>query len=155
MGTRRGGQDEDLDTMADSVISAGHLLIQVTGEALERLAPQINLTDFRALTLLDRDGPIRLIDIAALLEVTPTTATRLADRLSALGLVERVRQTDDRRAIQLAIASPGRRLVAKVLDRRRHAVSALLRGSSVADRTAALRLLDRINQLPKEHEATV
>lgn len=145
--------EHELDELADSIITAGFVLVQMTEGSLRQLAPELNLTDFRALSLLDQEGSMRLTDISALLDVTPTTATRLADRLGALGLVERVRHANDRRETHLVMAPPGRALVARVLRLRRQSVAELLRRTTPTERAAAARLLERVGHA-SGHEAS-
>jgi len=139
---RRRGVDPDL--IADAIIGASAVLVRVTVEALDSLAPDLNLTDLRVLAVLDREGPQRLIDIATVLDATSTTATRIADRLAAGQMVERVRRSDDRREIHLAIAAAGRQLVGDVFSRRRQMVAEMLGGIAMADSVATMRVLDRI-----------
>lgn len=134
----------DPDAIADAVIAASGVLLQVLVRALEAFAPNVNLTEFRTLTLLEQQGPQRLIDIAGALEVTSTTATRLADHLAEQGLVDRIRQSSDRREIHIAIAAPGRSLVQSVSLQRRRFVTSVLDDSNERDQAAALRLLARL-----------
>ena len=137
----------DPDAVADAILMASRVLVQVSVRALDALAPDVNLTGFRVLTLLDQQGPLRLIDVAAALDVTSTTATRLADRLVEHGLVERVRQSDDRREVHLAIAASGQSLVRGVSSRRGRFVVSVLRDFSAPDQAVVVRLLGRIAEV--------
>lgn len=116
----------DLDDLSDELYRASAAMALVASDALSRLAPGLNLSEFRALTLIHERGTQRLMDVADALDVTPTTATRLADSLAAAGLVERVRVSRDRREVHLAISASGRALVEAVNgERRRHLAAAL------------------------------
>ncbi len=116
----------DLDDLSDELYRAAAAMAMVASDALSHLAPGLNLSEFRALTLIHERGTQRLMDVADALDVTPTTATRLADSLGAAGLVERVRVSRDRREVHLAISAPGRALVEAVNgERRRHLAAAL------------------------------
>jgi DNA-binding MarR family transcriptional regulator len=132
----RGGTE--LDDIADAVLRVAQLLIRVAATTLEQLAPDLNLSEFRALALLQSLGPQRLIDIAAALDVTPTTATRIADKLTAAGLVERVRLSRDRREIHLAISSAGTALVGALAATRRQHLSDKLTSVSTGALTSTL-----------------
>src|SRR3954452_14539989 len=61
-----------------------------------------------ALCSIVDDGPLRLGALAEQLGVTAATATRTADGLEALGLIERVPDPHDRRATLLAATDRGR-----------------------------------------------
>ncbi len=138
----------DADELADAVLTASRNLVQATAAALVELAPALNLTDFRVLGLLEERGPVRLTDIAEALQVTGTTATRLADRLGAQKMVSRIRLSGNRREIHVAIAEPGRALLANVYDRRREYVAARLHGVARADRAVAVRILGQLGVGP-------
>lgn len=120
---------------------------------LESAAPDLNLADLQVLTMLDRLGPQRLIDIAESLDVSPTTATRLADRLTERRLVDRVRQSRDRREVRLGLSAGGAELVALVRRRRHRVVASRLKGLAVAEQSAAMRLLARIGGFDPETKA--
>jgi DNA-binding MarR family transcriptional regulator len=131
----------DPEAVADAVILASQALVETSLGALRRCAPQLNLSEFRVLTVLHERGPLRLVDIAAALGVTSTTATRLADSLAAQHLVERIRQSNDRREIHLAIAAAGAGVVARVSSHRRSYVSSALEGLPVSIQNKALAML--------------
>src|SRR4051794_12697582 len=80
-----------------------------------------------ALCSIVDDGPLRLGAVAELLGATAATATRTADGLEALGLVERVPDQHDRRATLLAATDRGR---STCEDRRSRLVGLLERASS-------------------------
>jgi DNA-binding MarR family transcriptional regulator len=143
----------DPDRLVEAILSANRVLLQVSVQALQALAPDVNLTEFRTLSVLEQQGPQRLVDLAEALEVTSTTATRLADHLVEQGLVERLRQSRDRREIHLAIAAPGRILVHTVHSQRRTFVKSALRDCDGRGEHAALRLLERISH-PGAESAT-
>ena len=112
------------------------------------------MSEFRVLVLLSEQGPQRLIDIATALDVTPTTATRVADRLAGRALVDRVRQSTDRREVHLSIAPAGRTLVGAVHSHRRQFISSALSHFTEQDQEAALAVLAHLAQFVdrSEHE---
>lgn len=135
----------DPDEISDAIFSASRVLLEISTDVLEHEASALSLADLQVLTMLDRLGPQRLIDIADELEVSQTTATRLADRLTDHLMVERVRQNDDRREIRLELSPRGAELVASVRRRRRRLVASRLKGLSLRDQGAAIDLLARIS----------
>lgn len=145
----------DPDDVFDAVAVASQVLLDSALAGLASLAPEVNLSEYRVLVLLDDLGPQRLIDVAAALDVTSTTATRLADRLVKHGMVDRVRHSADRREIYLKIGGEGRRLVRGMAKRRRRFVSSVLAEFSPADQEAALRVLSRFGEGPAEPKGAV
>ena len=59
----------------------------------------VNGTDFRAMEALLSRGPLSQGEIADVLGMSPASATVVADRLEALGHVERARDPHDRRRV--------------------------------------------------------
>ncbi|HAM01484.1 MAG TPA: MarR family transcriptional regulator [Acidimicrobiaceae bacterium] len=88
---------------------------------------EVTLPQYRTLVVLAYSGAHRLADLAATLAVSPSTATRMCDRLVRKGLITRNRDTVDRREVNLEVTEDGRRLVHGVMDRRRREVRAILR----------------------------
>jgi len=153
MATTPRGRACDPDDISDAIVTASRVLLEASMHVLDRTAADLNLTDLQLLTMLDRLGPQRLIDIAEALDVSPTTATRLADRLTERRMVDRVRQSEDRREIRLGLSVDGAELVASVRRRRRRVVASRLRGLSNADQSAAINVLARIGGADPHTEA--
>lgn len=73
----------------------------------------ITPTQSDILTLLStRQGPLRLSVIADQLAITAATASEAVSTLVGKGLVEKVRASDDRRAIALSLSVKGKELAA-------------------------------------------
>ena len=69
------------------------------------------IAQYRALVVLASRGPQRMSDLAAALDVTPSTAGRMCDRLLRKGLIRRHRARADRRAVQVSVTASGREVV--------------------------------------------
>ncbi|TQS92719.1 MarR family transcriptional regulator [Arthrobacter sp. TS-15] len=63
----------------------------------------LNLTDYRALTVLADSGPVTVGALAADLGATAATTTALVSRLEMHGYVERMRSTEDRRQVHVNV----------------------------------------------------
>jgi DNA-binding MarR family transcriptional regulator len=68
----------------------------------------LTLTQVAALSTVDRCGPLRLSELAAVEGVAPSTLTRLVAALEDRGYVERTVVASDARASELAITPRGR-----------------------------------------------
>ncbi|MGE5291554.1 MAG: MarR family transcriptional regulator [Micromonosporaceae bacterium] len=73
-----------------------------------------------------------MAELAAALEVAPSTAGRMCDRLVRKGLIRRHRARADRRAVVVSITSEGRQVVDQATARRRALIAGILRNLSVA-----------------------
>src|SRR5271169_477442 len=67
-----------------------------------------------------------MTDLAAALDVTPSTAGRMCDRLLRKGLIRRHRDRADRRAVQVSITPAGRQVVDQATARRRELIAGIL-----------------------------
>jgi DNA-binding MarR family transcriptional regulator len=72
-------------------------------------AARLTLGQLRVLRLLAQE-PGSLSELGAELSLSPTSTTRLIDRLEERGLVERRRAGDDRRRVVAALTEEGREL---------------------------------------------
>jgi DNA-binding MarR family transcriptional regulator len=97
----------------------------------------LTLTQVAALSTVDRSGPLRLSELAAVEGVAPSTLTRLVAALEDRGYVERAVVASDARASELAITPRGR----EVLDLIRQDSTTVLASSLASlrpDQLAAL-----------------
>jgi DNA-binding MarR family transcriptional regulator len=107
-------------------------------------APPMTATQRLALFELSGVDALRLNDLAQRMGVSAPTASRAVDVLAGLGLVERVVDPADRRAVRIAPTPRGRTLVeerkARVYEAFRPAAAAL----PASDRRELARLLARL-----------
>jgi DNA-binding MarR family transcriptional regulator len=114
------------DELVDTVLAASRVLVAVAARSLAAAGDEVTLPQYRALVVLAARGPQGTAELAAALAVTPSTVTRLCDRLVRKGLVRRHRQAGDRRTVRIALTGAGRDLVAEVTRRRRAELARLL-----------------------------
>ena len=118
-----GPTDEEV---TEAIILASRAMVAVAVRSLAGSTEQITLPQFRTLVVLHYGGSRRLADLAEALGVSPSTATRMCDRLVRKGLVARTRDDLDRREVNLSITGAGRRVVNDVIERRKGEVRELL-----------------------------
>jgi len=111
---------------------------------------QLTPTKLRALDLLAEAGRLRVRDLAEGLAVDETTATRLVDRLEAMGVASREPSADDRRATEVLLTAPGRRLVAAVAERRREFFVDVLAALEPRERRELVRLTEKATAALRE-----
>jgi DNA-binding MarR family transcriptional regulator len=135
--------DEEL---IESILLVSRAMVGVAVRSLAEAEREVTLPQYRTLVVLVFGGPRRLADLAATLAVSPSTATRMCDRLVRKGLVSRTRDSVDRREVSLDATEEGRTLVHGVLERRRKEVRAILHSvpaEARAQLASALELLAR------------
>lgn len=115
--------DVAADQATESMLRASRALVGVAARSLADL-DDITLPQFRALVVLS-NGATTVSGLAASLDIHPSTATRLCDRLVRKGLIRRAVVRGDRRSTELVLAAGGRRLVERVTERRRRDLRAI------------------------------
>lgn len=131
--------DPDLDAAADAVLAASRALVAVSARSIARV-PGVTFPQFRMLVVL-ADGTLNLSELAEHLDVAPSTAMRMVDRLIGAGLVERSVRPENRRQTLLSLTPAGRRTVKTVTARRRRDLRAVLERMAPARRAEVARSL--------------
>lgn len=125
--------------------------------AIARLARLLRQQDTTALTptvsamlaTIVRSGPLTLGELAAAEQVAPPTVTKVVSRLEADGLIERVRDTDDRRVCRVVVSAEGRRQIERNKSRRNAWLAERLAELSADDRervAEAVEVLERLTE---------
>ena len=118
---------------------------RIASSFIERIRPLgATLQMWRVLAALrERDGR-RMGDLSETTSIEVSTLTRLVDTMEKKGLVARRRDTEDARAIVLAVTAVGRKLTERIVPIAEHYETAALEGFSPAEAEklkAALRRL--------------
>lgn len=111
-------------------------------------APQL-----RVLVLVATRPEVDGATIAASLDIHPSGATRLCDRLVAAGLLDRATCATDRRRLVLTLTDAGEALVDSVMDHRRAALTRILQRMSPDDVRALVVGLDAFSDAADEPAA--
>src|SRR6185295_2515151 len=123
----------------EALLIASRALVGVAARSLAEV-DDITLPQFRALVVLSRPVPVTVGDLAAALDIHPSTATRLCDRLEKKSLVRRQPgASPDRRVTPVRLTAKGRRLVGRVTDHRRRDLAAIASSMSDEDRRRVIR----------------
>ncbi len=105
----------------------------------------VTWSQVRALRTLARcDGPVRMSDLAERLGIARRSTTSVVDELVERGLVERLADPGDRRAVEVGVTPAGHRLLDDLRTRRRTAASELTAALSTAELATLRDLLSRL-----------
>ena len=102
-----------------AVMSASRALVAISARSLAAVGEEVTLPQYRALVVVATRGPQRPLDLASALAVSPSTATRMCDRLVRKRLVRRARLPGDRRSVRVTLTEVGSALVDEASRRRR------------------------------------
>ncbi len=126
----------------DAVLTASRALVAVAAMSLGAAAEDTTIAQYRALVVLASRGPQRMVDLAAGLAVTPSTAGRMCDRLVRKGLIRRQRARADRRVVQVSLTPAGKQVVDQATARRRDLIADILGKLPVRQRPAIASALE-------------
>lgn len=102
---------------------------------------------FDALLVLRDFGELTMGELCGKMFLACSTATDLIDRMERNGLIERVRDTADRRVIRLRVLPKGNSIIDEVLEARRSYLATTLSELDVADKERLIQSLDQLNYL--------
>src|SRR5690348_184209 len=112
--------------VAAAVESTVDALTAVLDAADQTQNPSVPPAQLRVLTIIAQNQHTNMSRLAEALEVVPSSASRLCDRLEATGLLRRVPDPRDRREVRLLLTSAAKRLLDELRERRRSALAAVL-----------------------------
>jgi len=128
----------DDDEVAEALLDASRALVAVAARSVANVS-EVTLPQYRALVVLARRATVTVGDLASALDVHPSTATRLCDRLEAKGLIRRQHSgSTDRRETTLRLSVQGRQLVDRVTTKRRRDLTRIANAMPPEDRVRAV-----------------
>lgn len=142
----------------DQLMRASRVISGVIAESIAKVEDEVTLPQLRTLVLVATRRGINAAGVAEALDVHPSNATRLIDRLVQAGYLSRSDSTVDRRRLQLALTRAGSDLVDEVMEHRRRAYEHILRRMAGADRrrlAAALEVFSVAAGEPGEARLTI
>lgn len=100
-----------------------------------------------ALLVLREFGELTMGELCGKMYLACSTATDLIDRMERNQLIERVRDTNDRRVIRLRVLAKGASVIDEVLEARRGYLATTLSAIDVADKERLIQSLEQLNFL--------
>jgi DNA-binding MarR family transcriptional regulator len=117
---------ERVTDVAAAVESTVESLVAVLDRARLAQTPTVPPAQLRVLTIIANNQHTNMSRLAEALDVVPSSASRLCDRLEATGLLRRMPDPRDRREVRLMLTPSARRLLDQLRERRREALTAVL-----------------------------
>ncbi len=111
----------------EAVMRASRALVGISAASVAEVDDLVTIPQLRVMTMIATLGAINLGAVAAGLQVSPSNASRICDRLLKIGMVDRRDDPADRRQITLTLTSDGEALLDRVNRHRRTAIRRILR----------------------------
>lgn len=112
--------------LVESVLAASTALVGVAARSMAELDGRVSLVQWRLLVVIHSRGSLPSGRAAIALGMTASSLSRLADRLSAAGLIRRAPSSASRRIVCLDLTEDGRAIVEEVFRRRRRDLRGIL-----------------------------
>lgn len=136
--------------ISSAILWMGHLIDRFVNTRLAQMElpkgmshPRANLL-FAVHAAHQNSGSTRMVDIALDVGVTARTLTTMVDALEGQGLIVRVPDANDRRAIQLEMTDTGRTLIEPLAQAVESASEVVMSPLSDSERQALLHLMTRL-----------
>jgi DNA-binding MarR family transcriptional regulator len=142
--------DQAVDEVVTAVLTASRLLVAVSARSLASVEESLTLPQFRMLVVLDSRGGMNISRLGEHLDVIPSTAMRMVDRLAAAGMLERASNPGNRREILITLTHKGRDTVHRVTERRRTEIARVVAAMPAAERTGLVRALQAFTAAGEE-----
>jgi DNA-binding MarR family transcriptional regulator len=124
---------QSADAAVDAVLTASRLLVAISARSFAEVENMLTLPQFRMLVVLDRTDAMNISRLGEHLDVIPSTAMRMVDRLAAAGMVRRDSSSSNRREVLVTLTPDGRRVVRKVTRRRRSELARIVQALAPAE----------------------
>lgn len=124
---QRSTHDEET---AELIGNGMRALVGIAARSLAEVLDDVSLPQYRVLVLLHGRGPLPMGELAASLDVNPSTVTRVCDVLVDKKLIRRLPAADNRRGVCAHLTARGRRLVDQVMHHRAALIENALGGMS-------------------------
>jgi DNA-binding MarR family transcriptional regulator len=142
------------DFLGSTQVFASSLNDVIEEDLLRQVGPrQLTFSQFKLLKLVALSEAQTIGDVAAFLGVSNPAASKAVDKLVRQDLLVRREAEADRRAIQLSLTEPSRRLLAIYDAAKNRKLSALFRQFSPRDLRRTAELLDRLSAGIVDHKA--
>ena len=130
---------DSVDAITEALLTVSRLLVGISARSIEDVDEHLTIPQFRALVTLSQKGSINLATFAELLEVKPSAAGRMVDRLVAAGLIDRRPHPTSRRELLVVLSPQGRKVLRQVITRRRKVIADIVENMPTSDRRGLAR----------------
>lgn len=143
-------REEAADEVVTAVLTASRLLVAISARSLASVEDSLTLPQFRMLVVLETRGPMNISRLGEHLDVIPSTAMRMVDRLAAAGMLEREPNAANRREILITLTDKGRNTVHQATERRRAEIARIVAAMPAAQRTGLIKALSAFTEAGDE-----
>ena len=123
------------------MLDACRALVAISVRSLAAVSAQVDIVQLRVLVVVASSGSVSLGEAADATGITLSKASRTCDRLVGKRLLARADDPADRRSLKLTLTPAGRRVVRRVTQARRDAITPTLDAMPAAQRAVLVSAL--------------
>ncbi|MFL6099397.1 MAG: MarR family winged helix-turn-helix transcriptional regulator [Actinomycetales bacterium] len=142
------------DSLLDEIMAGARVVAGVIARSLVHTDGHVTLPQLRVLVVMGERGILSLNDVADVLGVHPSNATRLVDRLVNGGLIDRRQDPANRRQLQLTLTAEGADLVNSVMQHRRESLAEIVATLPVSSQRDLAQAMGALNRASQNHTNT-
>lgn len=117
--------------------------------------PDLRLTEFAVLQQLSESGPTPMVRLSDENLVTKAAVTAIIDAMETKGLVRRVRDSSDRRVVNIQMTPAGKKLFAVAKRRYKEVVTGFVSVLEPDEIRVLVRSFAKLNRFVDEHSSTL
>lgn len=151
----RRARESAVDDVVTAVLTASRLLVSVSARSLAAVEEALTLPQFRMLVVLQSRGPANISRLGEHLDVTPSTAMRMVDRLAAVGMLDRTANPGNRREILVTLTGKGHSTVRQATERRRAEIARIVSAMPPDQRAGLVTALQTFSDAGAEPPARI
>ncbi len=137
--------------LQDFARKLGQLIVSIHKKSrslkLEFFKDDITFSQFFLLELLACEHSLKMTDIAAAMNSSLPAATALVDKMVRAGLIQRTRNDQDRRVVNITLTGRGKKLIDEMLKQREKMIPEVFGKLTLKERNTYLHILSRIDKL--------
>jgi DNA-binding MarR family transcriptional regulator len=138
------------DEIIDELLTASRAFVGIALRSVATAPVEVTVPQHRLLVLLATRGPQKIGQLAALLGVNQSNASRQVDRLQRLGLTSRRGSPADRRVVEVVLTEDGAAVVEAVTQSRREELRRVLERMEPVDPATVVAALRAFNAAAEE-----
>ncbi|OGL44614.1 MAG: hypothetical protein A2W05_04790 [Candidatus Schekmanbacteria bacterium RBG_16_38_10] len=147
---------QKIDKLEDQIRKVSYFFIEFTNRVIsldgKRLKNDFSLSQLKAMSAFKEDKDYTMGELSRNIQVTMPSTTEMIDGLEELGIVERWRDSNDRRVVRVKLTEKGKQMRKEFMVRRREDLENIFSKLSIEDWDELIDSLERARQILKKIE---
>ncbi len=107
----------------------------------------VNMSQLKAMTVFSEDSPLSMGELCKMANVKMPSMTEVVDRFVKEGVLERIRNNEDRRVVKVKMTAKGKKMHQEVLKRRADELTKMFGVLTTQDRKKLVDSLKSISEI--------